>query len=85
MQEPSTNAEIGKVIKSFDKLFDTYPYKNEFKKVISTGERVILRSSKHWFLSISENLKMKCFDELSTVKFCPKLNLKDTEETHMDL
>jgi len=28
---------------------------------------------------------MKCFDELSTVKFCPKLNLKDTEETHRDM
>lgn len=27
---------------------------------------------------------MKCFDELAMTKFAPKLNLKETEETHKD-
>jgi isoleucyl-tRNA synthetase len=43
-----------------------------------------MRSQKSWFLNVSDKLKMRCMEELSTTKFVPKLNLKDTEETHED-
>lgn len=45
---------------------------------------MILRSSKSWFLDIPEQLKMNCFEELSTTRFAPKLNMKDAEEVHQE-
>ena len=43
-----------------------------------------MRSSKSWFLNISDELKLKCMDELSLCKFMPPLNFKDAEQTHKD-
>lgn len=48
--EPETNELITGMMREDDKLFLSYPYKNEFYQVNSTGERVILRSTKAWFL-----------------------------------
>jgi len=39
---------------------------------------------KSWFLQVTDKTKMQCIDELSTVKFVPQLNMKETEETHQD-
>ena len=50
-----------------------------------TGEKIILRTDKSWFIQISDHLKAKCFDALSTTVFCPQLNIKDTEQTHKDV
>lgn len=37
-----------------------------------------------WFTKISDKLKFKCFKELATARFTPKLNLKSSEETAKD-
>lgn len=65
-------------------LLTSYPYQNQFFKITDTGERVILRSQKSWFIRVSDQLKSRCIDELSTVNFCPSLNVKDSEQVHKD-
>ena len=72
------------MLKEEGKLLTQFKYKNEFFRNVNTNERVILRSTKNWFLQIPEQLKQKCMEELSTTKFAPKLNFKGTEETHED-
>ena len=47
-------------------------------------ERVNLLTIESWFAKISDKLKFKCFKELATVKFTPKLNLKSSEEAFKD-
>ena len=71
-------------MKNKNKFLTSYKFNNEFFEIENTGEKVILKSSKSWFLDISENLKMSCFEELSTTRFAPKLNMKDAEEVHED-
>jgi len=46
---------------------------------------VSLVSLEAWFVKITEKMKLKCFQELASVKFSPELNLKSTEQTHLDL
>ena len=82
--EPKTNKFIADVLREENRLFAQYPYKNEFFSNESTGERIILRSSKSWFLQISDRLKAKCFEELETTKFAPQLNYKESEQAHKD-
>ena len=79
-----TNKLIAGMLREDDRLFTQYPYKNEFFEHEKTGEKIILRSQKSWFVNISDKMKMRCMEELSTTRFVPKLNLKDTEETHQD-
>lgn len=82
--DEDTNKLMANMMDEEERLLIQYHYKNEFYQTTKNEERVILRSSKNWFLQISEALKMRCLEELSTTKFVPKLNLKDTEETHED-
>ena len=77
--DEGTNELVTKMLQEEDALLCQYPFKNEFYEDVETGEKIILRSSKSWFLQISEQLKSRCFDELSTTLFCPKLNIKDAE------
>lgn len=71
VQDPKTNETLLKMMDQEDNLLLSFPYENSFYEMISSGERVILRSGKNWFLRISDALKMKCFDELSTIRFMP--------------
>lgn len=82
--DPKTNETILKLLDEDGFLFTSYKYKNDFFECTGTGEKVILRSNKSWFMKVPELLKMQCFDEISTVRFSPKLNLKDSEEAHTD-
>ena len=82
--DEDTNKLVANMIDQEERLLTQYQYKNEFYQTEKTRERVILRSSKNWFLQIPEQLKQKCMEELSTTKFAPKLNFKDAEETHED-
>ena len=77
--DEETNVLVCQKIKKSNKLFTQYKYQNEYYEVEKTGEKIILRSNKSWFLDINEQLKMKCFEELSTTRFAPKLNMKDAQ------
>tara|TARA_B110000285_G_scaffold226271_1_gene285769 strand:+ start:491 stop:1042 length:552 start_codon:yes stop_codon:yes gene_type:complete len=77
--DEETNVLVCQKIKESNKLFTQYKYQNEYYEVEKTGEKIILRSNKSWFLDINEQLKMKCFEELSTTRFAPKLNMKDAQ------
>ena len=85
MFDPKTNDLVAGMMREEGFLLTQFPFQNAFFENEATKERVILRSAKSWFLQISERLKMKCFNELETIKFAPKLNHKDTEQTHKDL
>lgn len=85
VKNPETaNRKVIELAKEYNALFTSFPYQNKFFKVISTGERVLMRSQKSWFMTVSDKLKAQCLDELSTVKFAPELSRKSSEELYKD-
>lgn len=82
--DEKTNDLVMKMLMEEDSLMCQYQFKNEFYENVENGEKIILRSTKSWFIEISDKLKAQCFDALSTASFLPGLNIKDTEEIHKD-
>lgn len=65
-------------------LFKSFKYQNTSYINTETQERIVMITVDSWFMRISERLHASCLQELASVKYVPQLNLKDTEETHLD-
>ena len=70
------------MLKEEGNLLTTLKYENIYYANVKTGERIITRTVPSWFMKVSEKLKMRCLQELASIKYVPKLNLKSTEQTH---
>ena len=65
-------------------MFRSFKYENAAYKERETGERVLMLTKDSWFMRVTDKLKMRCLQELAHVKYVPQLNLKTTEETHVE-
>lgn len=84
VRDKDTNSAIVKKINKKGCLFTRFPYQHKFYEDVKTSERILLRTTKSWFMQVPDHLRMACYEELAMAKFSPKLNLKDAKEVHED-